>query len=173
MSVLNGILIVWAFALASARLTAQKHDVSLARIAPKQMLAEFSRGTSKKAWTDYIYSPANKKLYVLFLEPQVDVGNHIIGIDLLLRDAKKPKVDENLLNPPGPWHGLQPYSFMAIDLLHGAGGSAFGAHRTVRVRRRRLDVGIQILEVRVSALSNGGYQVDELKLSVQVDNVPE
>jgi hypothetical protein len=171
MNNLNGISIVWALALASAPFTPQKQDIASARIVPKQMQAEFSRAASKKVWTDYIYSPTNKKLYVFSLEPQLDVGNHIIGIDLLLRDAERPKSDENLLNPPRPWHGLQPYSFMASDLLHGAGGSAFGAHRTIRVRGRGLDVGIQILVARISALPDGAYQIDELKLSVTADNM--
>ena len=54
----------------------------------------------EKGWTDHLDSRSNKKLYVLSLEPEVDVGNHVIGIDLVLRNAEEPNTDENL---PSPW----------------------------------------------------------------------
>lgn len=134
------------------------------------MQAEFSQEAAKRMWTDYIYSSENKKLYSLSLKPEVDVGGHITGIDLILRDVGNPKVTENLLDPIGNWHGLQPYSFMANDLLHGADASAFGTRRIITVKGRGLDISIQILNVRVSALPDGTHEIDELKLSLAVHN---
>jgi hypothetical protein len=140
-------------------------------VAPKRMQFEFSRGPSNKGWTDYIYSRTNQKLYVLSLEPEFDVRKRIIGINVVLRDIGTPKSDENLLNPPGKWHGLQPYSFMADDLTHGADKAVFGAHRTIDVRSRRLRVEIQIENVRITALPDGVNQIDTLNVSVSVDNL--
>jgi hypothetical protein len=141
-------------------------------IAPKQMQAEFLRKDSKEMWTDYIYSSNGTELYVLSFEPQVDVGKRVIGIDLVLRDVKNSKKNENLLNPPDIWHGLQPYSFMAQDLLHGANESAFGRERSIAVRSRGLHFTVELLDAKVSASSDGAHQIDHLKLSISADNLP-
>jgi hypothetical protein len=141
-------------------------------IVPKQMQAEFLRIDSENIWTDYIYSSNATKLYVLSFEPQVDVSKRIIGIDLVLRDVKNPKKDENLLNPTGIWHGLQPYSFMAQDLLHGPSESAFGRERSIAVRSRGLHFTVELLDVKVSGGSDGAHQIDSLKLSIAADNSP-
>lgn len=141
-------------------------------IAPKQMQAEFSQGTSTTTWTDYLYSPSNKKLYILSLEPEVNVAKHVIGVDLVLRNAEKPKTDENLLSPAGNWHGLQPYNFVATDLMHGADRSVFGVRRSIKVTSRKLNVVIQILDEKISASPDGTQEIDVLKLAVSADNLP-
>ena len=171
MTILNAISIA-CVAVVLTPFTPPKQDGELARIVPKQMQAQFSQGASTKAWTDHLYSPSNKKLYVLSLVPEVDVGKHAIGIDLVLRNAEKPKTGENLLSPTGNWHGLQPYNFVASDLKHGADGSVFGARRSIKVTSRKLNVVIQILGVKSRALPNGTLEIDDLKLSVFVDNLP-
>jgi hypothetical protein len=170
----HGISLIWTLALALAPFAPQEQQTASVPIAPKQMQAEFSRRVPKRIWTDNIVSATNKKLYIFSLEPQVDVDKHIIGVDLVLRDAEKSKTDENLnlLNPPGNWHGLQPYNFMASDLLHGAEQSAFGKNRNIRVASRRLAISIQIMGVRVSTLPNGTHEIDELRLSLSADNLP-
>ena len=141
-------------------------------IAPKQMRAEFSPENSTKPWTDHLYSPSNKKLYDLSLEPEVSVAKHVIGVDLVLRNAENPKADENLLRPAGNWHGLQPYNFVATDLMHGADKSVFGARRSIKVTSKKLTVAIQILDEKIRALPDGTQEIDDLKLAVSVDNLP-
>jgi hypothetical protein len=106
------------------------------------------------------------------MEPEADVGKHVIGVDLVLRNADEPKTDENLLSPPGNSHGLQPYNFVASDLLHGADRSVFGARRSIKVTSRKLNIVIQILDVKFRTLSDGTQEIDDLKLSVSVDNLP-
>jgi hypothetical protein len=157
---------------ASAPFTVQEQGVPLTSIAPKQMQAEFSREDSTKTWTDHLYSPSNRKLYVVSLEPEVNVAKHVIGVDLVLRNAEKPKTAENLLSPVGNWHGLQPYNFVATDLMHGADKSVFGACRSIKVINRKLNVVIRILDEKIRALPDGTQEIDVLKLAVSVDNLP-
>jgi hypothetical protein len=168
--ILCGLPTAASFALAPPTLRAQA--VPLMRIVPKQMQAEFSRRASTQAWTDYLYSPSNKKLYVLSLEPEIDVAKHVVGVDLVLRDAEKPKADENLLSPAGNWHGLQPYDFDATDAIHGAEGTVFGANRSIKVTNRQLNVVIHILDIRTRPLPDGTQELELLKLAVSVDNSP-
>jgi hypothetical protein len=141
-------------------------------IAPKQMQAEFSPENSTKPWTDHLYSPSNKKLYDLSLEPGVNVAKQVIGVDLVLRNSENPKTDENLLRPAGNWHGLQPYNFVATDLMHGTDKSAFGARRSIKVMSKKLTVVIQILDAKIRALPDGTHEIDDLKLAVSVENLP-
>src|ERR1700691_3397146 len=165
-------ILVACVAFVATPFTQPKQDEKLARIVPKQMLAQFSQGASTRAWAGQLYSPSKKKLYVLSLEPEVDVGKHVIGVDLFLRYAGEPKPGENLLSPAGNWQGLQPYNFVGSDLLHGSDRSVFGASRSIKVTSRELNIVIQILDVKVRTLSNGTQEIDDLKLSVSADNLP-
>src|SRR5277367_4792617 len=118
MNFLSGISVACVLAFISTPFAPQKQDAKLARIVPKQMHAQFSQTDSAKAWTDHLDSPANNKVYTLSLEPDLDVHKHVIGVDLVLRDADEPKTNDNLLSPVTNWHGLQPYDFVASDLLN-------------------------------------------------------
>jgi hypothetical protein len=171
MNTLNGIAIVCLVGSALVASTPQTKDALPPLIVPRRMQAQFSLERSSMLWTDSLYSPSKSNLYVLSLEPEVDVGKHVIGIDLVLRDAKKPKAGENLLNPSGKWHGLQPYSFTARDLLDGADRSAFGAHRTITVTSEGLDIRIHVLDVSVNTLLDGTHQIDKLSLSISAENL--
>lgn len=173
MNILSEMSVAWALILALAPFPLQGHrqGSALSRIAPEQMQAEYSRGALTNGWTDYIYSAAKKKLYVLSLEPQVDTAKHVIGIDIVLRDVDEPNADENLLDPPGKWHGLQPYSFMARDLVNGPRGSAFGPRRSIAITNRGLSIGIRILCVRISTLPDSTHEISELRLSLSADNL--
>jgi hypothetical protein len=172
MSILNRTSIACMLSLVSISFSPPRQDTKLVRIVPKQMQIQFLRGASKEVWADQLYSPSNKKLYILSLEPELDVGRYVVGVDLVLRDAEEAKTDENLLSPAGNWHGLQPFNFMASDLLHGADKSAFGARRTIKVTSRRLNVAIQILDSKVRTSPEGTHEIDELKLSISADNLP-
>ena len=172
MNLLNGFSIACVLALASTPFATPKQNGKLAHIVPKQMQAQFSQGAPKAVWTDNLYSLSNKKLYVLSLNPEVNVGKHVVGIDLVLRNAEESEARKNLLSPTGKWHGLQPYNFVASDLLHGAERSAFGARRSIKVTSGGLDIEIQVLDVKVGALPDGTQEIDELKLSIFADNLP-
>jgi hypothetical protein len=173
MNTTKGISITWVLALASILLTPQKPETSLPPIAPKQVQAEFSRRPSSETWTEYIYSTGGTKLYVLSLERELDAGKHIADIDLVLRDVDKRGSVENLLSPPRPWHGLQPYNFAADDLSQGATKSAFGAKRTIVVRSRNLVLSIEVVDVKVSGMPGKTHELRKLKLSVSVENLPQ
>jgi hypothetical protein len=142
----NGATFTVTGALVSTPFAPQKRDAKLTRIVPKQMHAQFSQGDSTKVWTDHLDSPAKKTIYTLSLEPDLDVGKHVIVVDLVLRDADEPRTNENLLSPAKNWHGLEPYNFVASDLLHGADRSVFGARRSIKITGRELDVEIQIVD---------------------------
>ena len=107
------------------------------------------------------------------LEPEVNVAKQVIGVDLVLRNAENPKTDENLLRPAGNWHGLQPYNFVATDLMHGADKSVFSARRSIKVTSKKLTVLIQILDAKIRALPDGTHEIDDLKLAISVENLPK
>lgn len=176
MNISSGMSVIGALILALAPCALQQHQkqgIALSRIAPEQVEVEYSRGALTNGWMHYIYSAARKKLYVFSLEPQIDNAKHVIGIDVVLHDADKPNADENLLNPPGNWHGLQPYSFMASDLVNGPVKSAFGLHRIITVTNRGLNIGIRILDVKIGTLPDSAHEISELKLSLSADNLPD
>ncbi len=142
------------------------------------MKVEFSREATTKRWSRQIESTAGKPAYFLKLRPEYAVGHYLIGISLVLQDARRIEGDSNLLRPSGDWHGLQPYNFMAEDLSHGPQHSAFGSHRTIINRERGIIVQIDILDARTSirhdknsAIPPDFPQLDELSLTVSVDNL--
>ena len=143
-----------------------------AKIAPKKMQVEFTVGNKRTIWTDYLYSPANQKLFVVSLEPHSDGSRNAVGLDLIVRDAGKPESDANLLNSPGNWHGVQPYNFFASDLLHGAAKSVFGRRRIINVKSRGLGLEVRVLHVKISVKRNGAQEIDELTLSLAAYNLP-
>jgi hypothetical protein len=173
MNFLNGISVACVLAILSTPFAPQKHDAKLVRIVRKQMHAQFSEPDSARAWTDHLDSIANKKAYTLSLEPELDVGKHVVGVDLVLRDADEPKTSENLLSPSTNWHGLQPYNFVASDLLNGSDRSAFGSRRSIKITSRELDIEIQILDVTLRTLPDGTQEIGELKLAISADNLPK
>jgi RHS repeat-associated protein len=69
-----------------------------------------------------------------------NVKGSLVGVNLVLNDVGHLSADSNLLSPTGNWHGLQPYAFVASDLLKGPDNSTFGAHRTIEVKRKGLVV---------------------------------
>ena len=147
-------------------------ETALPSITPTHLRLEFVRDAHKNGCTDYVYSTPKTRLYVLTLEPSFDRANHATGVDLVLRDVGKPKPDENLLEPSGNWHGLQPFNFVANDLLHGVDKSAFGALRDVDVKSRGLKIAIRVDSAHVAILPDGTNELDRLKLSLAVENLP-
>ncbi len=110
---------------------------------------------------------------MLSFEPEYGPKNEIIGLDLVLVDAKKGQglSDSNLLNPHN-WHGLQPYDFLGKDLAQGPDKSSFGSHRELKLDGRKLLVRIDISSARVSPLPDGDYEFEQMELAITVDNLP-
>ena len=112
--------------------------------------------------------------YVLSLKPARDVGGHVVHIDLVLqRPGAKPDAP-NLLEPPGRWHGLQPYDFNAVEFVAGQEGRGYGVKRHIHITRRKLDVTFSVAKVKIrpvaSTPQSEDYEFEELAIDVAVDN---
>ena len=141
-------------------------------IRPLQTVAEFARGSSPTAtWSTYIYTSDGRRAYVMWFSPEYDVAGNLVVLELVLNRIGRHDPDFNLLAPSGNWHGLQPYTFAGSDLAHGPERTGFGASRTISAGRVRLVVKIVILAAKVSKTSTGSYQVDQLRLSIDVENL--
>jgi len=147
-------------------------------VVPLSTHVRFSRRQAGPRWTQYVMSASGRPAYVLTLQPDYAVGRYLVGVDMVLRRISDQSEDDNLLSPPGNWHGLQPYNFMAWDLRSGADKSAFGGMRDIVIKRLGLAVRI---EVEKAATSLGPRhtppmpadypELDELWLEVRVDNL--
>jgi hypothetical protein len=138
-------------------------------ITPLRTSATFSAQSPQNRWSVPIKSPDGSTAYVLSLDPDFDVGHHVVTVELVLRPGAKPHAP-NLFDPTRRRHGLQVYDFAADDLASGAQKSAFGAKRTLSVKSLGLVVRIHVSKVRVSTASAGNYQLDALELQIEVDN---
>jgi hypothetical protein len=128
--------------------------------------------SSATLWKASVLTSGGKRAYVLSFEPEYGPKNEIIGLDLVLVDAKKGQglSDSNLLNPQN-WHGMQPYDFLGKDLAQGPDKSSFGSRRELKLDGRKLLVRIDISSARVSPLPHGDYEIDQLELAITVDNL--
>jgi len=140
---------------------------ALEKVSPFHTMADFSR-SSTKPWSAFVLTPEGKRVYKFSFEPERDVSGVLIGVNLVL---SRPGSSSNLLNPPRNWHGLQPYSFLANDLLHGPDKSTFGAQRMIKVENEGIVVKIEILNVDVRTAAKGEPQIDNLSLALTVDNI--
>jgi hypothetical protein len=126
--------------------------------------------SSEHRWSFPIKTTNGSTAYILSLEKDYSVGNHLAGVTLVLhRFADKPDA-QNLLDPPGTWHGIQPCDFVANDLAHGIQKSVFGEKRTIPRKDLRLVVRISTSSATVSPASNGDYQLDAITLIIEIDN---
>jgi hypothetical protein len=104
------------------------------------------------------------------LEPDLDVGHHVVTLELVLRRPGAKPDAPNLFDPTGKRHGLQAYDFAADDLAPGVQKAAFGAKRTVSLKSLGLVVRMDVSKATVSPVSAGNYQLDALELQIEVDN---
>jgi hypothetical protein len=141
------------------------------RIVPLHSSITFSAMSSKKNWFIPIKSIDGSTAYVLSLEPQYDVGHHIVTLELILHYPDDKTNAPNLLEPEGKWHGLQSYIFGAYDLAKGVKKSAFGKKRIIYLKRLGLKITTVISKDVVSQFSSGNYQLDTLELNIEVNNI--
>lgn len=139
-------------------------------IRPLRASATFILNSKSQPWSAYVYSRAGRKLYVFWLFPEIDVNQHLVAVDLMMSKATDKNPDVNLLNPRN-WHGLQPFTFAAADLVQGPKRSAYGVVRIVPLQTRGIKVKIELLNASVRPLPDGGYELTKLRLDISVDNV--
>ncbi len=149
-------------------------SVTHQQIDPLRTEVYFSRtAPSALSWSAEIKSKSGATLYVLTLEPDYAVGDYLVSVWLVLREAASQQKDDNLLWPCKNCHGLQPFMFVARDLERGPQESVFGTHRNIVVRGRNIVVKADILDAKVSPSSvmDDQPQLDVLDLSISVENL--
>ncbi len=140
------------------------------RIISVRTSVSFPSHSSKDRWSFPIKTTDGSTVYVLSLDQDFSVGNHLAVVTLVLhRFGDKPGA-QNLLDPPGIWHGIQPCDFVANDLAHGIQKSIFGEKRIITRKDLGLVVRIAASTATVSPTSNGDYQLDAITLQIEVDN---
>lgn len=151
-------------------------DVYFSRTAsnPTPLPKHFVRkpGWRKPVWSDQIRDPSGKPLYDISLEPEYDVGGYLDGLNLVLRDVRRPS-EYNLLCPDDKCMGLQAFIIVGSDFTHGPEKSIYGAKRTMPVPGRNIVVTATILDAKVSPIPNrDDFQLDTLHLDVSAENAP-
>jgi hypothetical protein len=138
-------------------------------ILPLRTIATFATQFPEEHWSVPVKASDGHIAYVLSLEPDVDIGHHVLTVELVLRHAGSEADAPNLLR--GKRHGLQPYDFAVDDLAHGVKNSVFGEKRTITVSDLGLVLRIVITDATVSPISASSYEFDALALQVEVDNL--
>jgi len=139
-------------------------------IIPARTTVSFSSHSSEDRWSFPIKTTDGSTVYVLSLDPDYSVGNHLAMVTLVLHRFPDKPGAQNLLEPPGIWHGIQPCDFVANDLAHGIQKSVFGEKRIIPRKDLGLVVMISASNATVSPTSNGDYQLDTITLQIEVDN---
>jgi hypothetical protein len=141
------------------------------RIVPLRTNMIFSAHAKQKYSSAVIRSINGREIYALSLEPDFDVGHHVVRLELMLRWLGDTTNARNLLDATGREHGLQSFDFAADDLARGVSKSAFGENRTVLLRNLGLIVRVNRLPVAVSPVAAGQYQLEHLEVQIRIDNL--
>lgn len=87
--------------------------------------------------------------YRLSLVPFLDVGKHVVVLELVLLKPGEKAMYGNLLDTTGAF-GYQDYVFAALDFVHGARKSAYGDTRLIKLQRLGMEMLIRVVEVHVA-----------------------
>jgi hypothetical protein len=164
---------LWRFTFAIALVAALSlvsNAAAKPRIRPLRTSLAFSAQSAENRLSVPINSTDGNPVYVLSLEPDFDVGHHIVVLELVLRGPHDKTDAPNRLDPTGRAHGYQAYIFGGRDFTQGAKKSLYGEKRTVFLKNLGLVVQITVSKATVSPVSADGYQFDALTLQVEVDN---
>lgn len=146
-----------------------------AQIIPLHGTLEYSAVSDQ--WPDLTVKAANgSPAYIFTLLPQRDVDRNLTHIDLVLHRPGTSPDASNLLEPPGRWHGLQPYDFNAIDFRNGAEKSIGGKTRTIGIKSRKLTVTFSISKVELAAVANpptetSAYAFTAFAVDIDIENL--
>jgi hypothetical protein len=129
---------------------------------PSSILLQSSRGTA----------------YRLSLIPELDLGRHVVVLDLVLQRSGRRRDDSNLLDSTGKLHGYQMYNFAASDFARGAKNSAYGDLRVFDLHQLRIEMRVKVADVNVEPTSpnssgSSGYQFNDLKLQITTQSLAE
>jgi len=154
------------------------HAAAKPRIIPLLTRATFSAKSADSTWSVPVKSTDGRVVYVLSLDSDVfyTKGQHVGGLELVLRHPHDSADAQNLLARIRNWHGAQPFLFDAADLKNGARDSVYGERRSISIDRLRLVVRIVVLKAEVSrdlAWPGDSYQLDGLDLQIEVDNASD
>ncbi len=139
-------------------------------VVPLKTSVTFTAQHLEQRWSAPIRTSDGHVAYILSLEPDFDVGGHVVTVELVMRRAGAKSDAPDLLR--GSLHGLQPPDFAANDLAHGIKNSAFGEKRTMSLTKLGLQLRVGVKDATVSPNPTvGGYQLDTLSLDIEVDNL--
>ena len=139
-------------------------------VVPLRTNATFTAQQPQQRWSLPIHASDGHVAYILSLEPDFDVGGHVVTVELVMRRAGAKADAPDLIR--GKLHGLQPLDFAANDLAHGAKNSVFGEQRTMSLTKLGLLLRVTVTDVTVSPNPTmGGYQLDTLGVHIEVDNL--
>jgi hypothetical protein len=158
------------FVVSLATLSLLSDAAAKPRIIPVRTSVSFSPYSSKDRWSFPIKTADGSTVYVLSLDQDFSDGNHLAVVTLVLHRFADKLGAQNLLDPPGIWHGIQPCDFVANDLAYGIQKSVFGEKRIIPRKDLGLVVRIAASTATVSPTSNGDYQLDAITLQIEVDN---
>lgn len=142
-----------------------------ADVIPLRSTATFSADSPEKEWSVPIKSSDGFVRYILWLEPDFDTEHHVVTVELVLQKRGDKPNGPNLLDPTGRRHGLQAYDFAASDLAKGVQKSAFGKNRTIPLKNLEMIVRVVISSAKVARISAAKYQLEALKLKIEVNNI--
>lgn len=139
-------------------------------VVPLSTNATFTAQQPQQRWSVPIQARDGHVAYILSLEPDFDVGGHVVTVELVMRQAGAKTDATDLIR--GNLHGLQPSDFAANDLAQGTKKSVFGEERTISLTKLGLLLRVAVTDATVSPNQTmGGYQLDTLGLHIQVDNL--
>jgi hypothetical protein len=135
----------------------------------------YSRQSSLHSSSSLLKSP-NGTTYRLSLIPELDVGKHVVVLDLVLQRVGRRNDDPNLLDSTGKLHGYQPYFFAASDFAGGAQKSIYGDLRVIDSHRLGMEMHVKVVGVNVeptpaSSSQAPGYQFDDLTLQITTQSL--
>jgi hypothetical protein len=109
---------------------------------------KYSRDSSARDKPVILVAPSGAN-YKLRLIPENDVGHHVVVLSLALNkpDSQTPRL--NLLEPPGRWHGYQPYIFAASDFVQSVNGPLDQHVRTIDLPKLDMQIEVTIVGVKV------------------------
>lgn len=113
----------------------------------------------------------NRARYTLRLIPENDTHHHVVVLTLALTRRDDQGLKSNLLEPPGRWHGYQPYIFAASDFAQSVNGPLGKHMRTIDLPKLDMQIEVTIVGVKIerTSLATSGeipYQFADLTLEI-------